>query len=311
MVAMPLAHVSWAIADNGDRPACDAFFMDIFGAQTAYEILVSPETAAMGMDREERLMVIGDTMLIPIAPAGAGAAADSPTGEMLRRSAGANRWLGVALRVANLPDAAAWFSARGFKLHYDPGMESHYFLLGRKQALGMRVEIMQGELPNDPRLKPDWNPQRWRDDHPLGIEGLQAIALSVPSLEQAHDVFAQRFDWPEIARRGVPEESATCAAFLMGDTVIEALAPTDGDSPLARHCRDVQGIYALTFKVRSATAAADYLRAKGLPLIGSTDTRFAIDPAQAFGRLIWFTGQDQPGYPAPGSLLRSPAQFAA
>jgi hypothetical protein len=32
MVAIPLAHLSWAIADNADRKACDAFVIDTFGA---------------------------------------------------------------------------------------------------------------------------------------------------------------------------------------------------------------------------------------------------------------------------------------
>ncbi len=135
MVAIPLAHVSWAIADNADRPAVDAFFLDVFGAETAFEMLVTPETAHMGLDREERLMMVGDTMLIPIAPAGAGAREGAPIGDMLRRSAGADRWLGLALRVADLKEADPWFRARGFKLHYDPGMEDHYFLVGRGQAV--------------------------------------------------------------------------------------------------------------------------------------------------------------------------------
>src|SRR5437879_13780395 len=122
MVAMPLAHVSWAIADNDVRKACDAWVIDTFGAEPAYEILITPENEQLGMDREEKLMMIGDTMVIPIAPAGPGLTAASPTGEMLRRSAGPNRWLGVALKVANLARTAAWFESKGFKLHYDPGM---------------------------------------------------------------------------------------------------------------------------------------------------------------------------------------------
>ena len=69
MVAIPLAHISWAIADNADRKACDRFFIDTFGAEIAYEMLVTPENVAMGLDREESLMMIGDTMIIPIAPA--------------------------------------------------------------------------------------------------------------------------------------------------------------------------------------------------------------------------------------------------
>ena len=55
MASLPLAHISWAIADNADRAACDAFFIDLFGAETAYEMLVTPETAKYRFDREERL----------------------------------------------------------------------------------------------------------------------------------------------------------------------------------------------------------------------------------------------------------------
>src|SRR4051812_43748386 len=115
MPAMPLAHVSWAIADNDVRQACDAFFIDVFGAETASEMLVTPETKDLGLDREERLMMIGDTRVIPISPAGAGLGPDSATGEMLRRSAAPMRWLGVALKVADLKAAAAWFTKNGFK----------------------------------------------------------------------------------------------------------------------------------------------------------------------------------------------------
>src|SRR5688572_18509164 len=92
MAAIPPAHLSWAIADNADRQACDAFFIDVVGAETAYELLITPETVNMGLDREEKLLMVGDTMIIPIAPAGAGETAASPLGEMLRRSAKPGRW---------------------------------------------------------------------------------------------------------------------------------------------------------------------------------------------------------------------------
>lgn len=311
MVGLPLAHVSWSLADNAQRKACDAFLIDVFGAETAYEILLTPETAAMGLDREERLMVIGDTMLIPIAPAGAGERPESGIGTMLRRHARPGMWLGVALRVADLSAADAWLTAKGFRPRYDPGMESHYFLIHRKEVLGMRVEIMHGELPNDPRLKPDWNPARWRDAHPLGIEGLQSIGVSTSSLELARETFADRLEWPELSRRKLPGDEADCASFLMGDTVIEAMQPTNETSPLARHCRDIQGIYCLTFKVRSAAGAAEYLRGRGFDLVGDSRTRFAIAPQLAHGRLIYFTDETVEGYPPLGSLLRQPAEFPA
>ena len=310
MVAIPLAHLSWAIADNAQRKACDAWVIDTFGAETCFEILITPENENLGMDREEKLMLIGDTMLIPIAPAGPGLLPQSPTGEMLRRSAGANRWLGVALRVADIAAAAAWFEAKGFKLHYDPGMEAIYFLIGRKQVLGVRIEVLAQDLPNDPRIAPGWNPMRWRDDHPLGIEGLQSIGVSTPSLDAARALFAERLEWPELGSRDLPGEAAQCLAFAMGDTVIEAMCPSDPGSDLARHLAEMQGIWCLTFKVRSAEAAAAHLKAKGFALVGDVASRFAIRPDQACERLIWFTDHEVPGYPPLGSKLREPARFA-
>lgn len=300
----PLVHVSWSLADNAARPACDAFFREVFGASTAHEILITPETEKMGLDREESLLMIGDTMLIPIAPAGRGAQEGSPLGDMLRRSAAPHRWIGVALKVTDLAEADAWFAARGFKRHYDPGMEAFYFLVPRGQALGMRLEIVKQDMPGDPRRDPAWRPAT---DHPLGIEGLQALGLATPSLDEARTLFAEKLEWPEIGMRDMPE--GRCAAFVMGDTVLEAIEGAEG-SPIAAHARDVKGICHLVFKVRNAEETASALRARGLPLIGDTATRFAIDPDAAQGRLIWFTDKVPQGYPAVGSRLCEMASAA-
>lgn len=310
MTGLPLAHVSWAVATNTERQAVDAFLMDVFGAQSVFEMLMA-DLAGSGFDREERLMVIGDTMLIPIAPAGPGENEGSPIGGMLRKNAAPGRWLGVSLRCADLKATAQWFTARGFKLHFDPGMEDHYFLIGPRQVMGMRIEVMQGELPNDPRLKPDWAPTRWRDDHPLGIEGLQSIAVSAVNAASARELFADQLGWPELATRRLPSENATAIGFDMGDAVIEALIPDSPLGPLAKHQREVTGIYGLTFKIRSAVAAATYLRGKGFELVGAKGGRFAIVPGQAHGRLIWLTEREVVGYPPPRSTLRTPGVLAA
>lgn len=311
MVAMPLAHVSWAIADNADREPCDRFYQDVFGAETVYEILITPETENMGFDREESLMMIGDTMVIPIAAAGRGAQAGVPIGDMLRRSAAPMRWLGVALRAADLKSADPWLRERGFKLHYDAGLEESYFMISRGQLMGFRIEVLGQDLPNDPRNDPAWSPGKWRDKHPLGIEGLQSIGLSAPSLDDARELFVGRLEWPEVGARELPGDDASCACFNMGDTVIEAMAGHSSETPVARHAIDTKGIYCLTFKVRDAEAAAEYLRGKGLALIGDVTDRFAIAPDEAHGRLIYFTGNTVEGYPKLGSKLDEPARFPA
>lgn len=309
MPGMPLAHVSWAVPDDETRRACDAFFIDVFGAEIASEMLVTPESAALGIDREETLLMVGDTMLIPVAAAGAGLSKDSPSGEMLRKAAQPMRWLGVALKVADLKAAAAWFTKQGFKLHYDPGMEEHYFLVGRSQAMGMRIEVLKQDLPGDPRRDPAWSPAKWRDEHPLGIEGLQAIGISTESVDDAGELFAEKLGWIEMEHRELDDIDADCAPLLMGDTVLEALESRTDKSALARHAKTIGGIYCLTFKVKSAPAAAAYLRGKGLELVGNVAERFAIRPDQAFGRMIYFTDKTPEGYPALGSKLGTPAKF--
>ncbi|MFM6933163.1 MAG: hypothetical protein ACKOUT_13075, partial [Novosphingobium sp.] len=302
MFGLPLAHISWAIAENADRAACDAFFIDLFGAETAYEMLVTPETAKYRFDREERLMVVGDTMLIPIAPAGPGAEPGNPLGDMLRRTAGVNRWIGLAFRVADLKAADAWFRAAGFDLHYDRGMENNYFLITKRQAMGMRIEVMQGELPGDPRLKPDWRPETWRDGHPLGIEGLLSVDLACEDFDAAQALFDRRLGWRALGVREIPGEALTGAAFVMGDAVLEAVSPPrEGEA----------GICGITFKVKDAAAAWNHLKSRGFDLLGTAATRFAIRPEQAHGRLIWFTGQVPQGWPVPHSAIRQPAQFPA
>lgn len=292
----PLVHITWALSDNAGRPACDAFFQDVFGAGTVHEMLITPETEHYGFDREESLMMIADAMVIPIAPAGGGANEGNPLGDMLRRSALPMRWIGLALKVKDLAEADAWFAGRGFKRHYDPGMESYYFLVPRGAVLGVRLEIVVQDMPGDPRLDPAWRP----GDNPLGIEGLQAVGVSAPSLAEARAVFADKLEWPELGERAMAD--ARCAAFAMGDTVIEALEGADG-SPVAAHARDVKGLYHLVFKVKDAAAAAETLRTRGLPLIGDPATRFAIDPDHAHGRLIWLTDQTPEHYPAVGSKV--------
>lgn len=311
MPCLPLAHISWALPDNALRPAVDAWLIDLFGAETAYEMLETPETAKYRLDREERLVVVGDTMLIPIAPAGEGAKAGNPLGDMLRRSSGPNRWIGLAVRTGNLGAAADWFRGRGFRLHFDPGMEDKYFLIPRRELLGMRLEVMQGELPNDPRLKPGWQAQRWAAQQALGIEGLLSVDLAAPDAATARACLGDKLGLPELGARDLPGEGACGLAFDLGDCVIEALVAQESDSLLARQAAEGHGMCGITFKVRSARAARDHLAGLGYGLTGSVDTRFAIQPEQAHGRLIWFSEVVPEGWSSPRSLLADPPSIPA
>ena len=59
--------------------------------------------------------------------------------------------------------------------------------------------------------KPGWNPQWWRDSHPLGIEGLQSIGVSTPSLDTAREIFTGKLGWPELSSRYISDDAAESA----------------------------------------------------------------------------------------------------
>lgn len=294
MAAFPLAHISFAMADEPSRLGWDALVRDLFAPRVLYEVLTSPESERLGVHRHHTLFAIGDTVIYGSAPGGSGLSPDSVNGNMLRALAEHDAWIGVALYVDDLDAARAWVRQRGWEPRSYPLLEDRYFLVDRAETLGMRLEFLTGMLANDPRFRPDWDPLWWRDAHPLGLEGLQSIGVSAQSLDRAREVFAGKLGWPEIAARTTGE--ARIAAFLMGDAVVEAMEPLAEDSPLAEHARRVDGIWSLTFQVRSAAAAADYFRSKRLTLIDAPDG-FAIDRGQAFGRLLRFTDAPRPGYP--------------
>jgi catechol 2,3-dioxygenase-like lactoylglutathione lyase family enzyme len=305
MAEFPLAHISFALADEETRLGWDAFVRDLFDPRVLYEVLTTPESERLGVNRHHTLFAIGDTVIYGSTPAGAGLLPDSTTGNMLRALAANDAWIGIALGVADLDAARAWVRERGWTPVSYPLLEDRYFLVDRNETLGMRLEFLTSGLANDPRVRADWDAAWWRDHHPLGFEGLQSIGVSTLSLDAAREVFGGKLGWREIGTRTT--EEARCASFLMGDVIVEAMEPLRDDTELADHARQVNGIWCLTFKVRSASAAADFFRAKGLTLIGDPWRRFAIDPGQAFGRRLWFTDETPPGYPE-GPL---PSQMAS
>lgn len=282
-----LFHVNWAVESNERRKEVDAFLTRVFAAHTGFELLTTLDNDGPKLSRDESLMIVGDTMLIPIAPNGAGLDPDSPIGTMLLAHTKPGMWIGLALKVDDLKAVDAWVRSLGHEPFYRPGNEERYFVLPRDMTLGIRIEFLSGSLPNDPRCEPEYDVNWWRDRHPLGIEYLQTIGLSVDHLDQARDLLLP-FDWPEVSQRYLSQDNADCATFSLGGALIEAMQPRDPESPLARHRRDCQGLYCLTFKVKSGTAARAYLEGLGYAIIGDDD-RFAIDPNEAFGRLIYFT----------------------
>jgi hypothetical protein len=293
---LTLEHVEWTTPETETRRAGDRFFTDVFAAQTGLEMLWTPDLTNNGQDREESLMVIGDTMLVPMAPIGRGHEPESVVGQMCREFARPFRWMGMALHTSDIEVAAEWFEKQGLTRYYRPS-ETRYFLSDPEQTMNMRMEFLDFRLPNDPRLRPDFSADWWRDVHPLGIERLQSVGVATKDLAEARRFFTEIFPWEEISSRVIDQEAADAAAFLVGKVVVEAMAPRGPDTPLAEHAHRYGGVYCLSFKTRDPATAFRYLRDLGLDVKGDPDRRFWIDPTQAHGRRIVFSAETLAGDP--------------
>jgi hypothetical protein len=276
-----LQQITHVVPDQASRRALEAFYRDVFAAQTYYEA-----KPVQGIDREESLILIGDTSLIPVNPT-------DPTSEQGRiRMAYAYRFMSLALKVRKLADTDAALRRHGLNPRYhDPIYRDVFFLTDPAETCGIRYEFCAVEMPNDLRIRPDWSPDGWRDEHPLGISGLASVGTVTPDLSRACKLYEEVFGFERLGERTAHLEGATSVAYRVGASpfVLEVMQPLGPDSSIADHvARHGGGIYSVCFRVTSLARAADYLHSKQLRLRGDPARRLAIDPRDSFGGVFSF-----------------------
>ena len=277
-----LQHVTHMVPDQASRHALEAFYRDVFAARTYYEA-----KPVQGIDREESLILIGDTCLIPVCPT-------DPTSEQGRiRMAYAHRFMSMALKVASTREADAALQQHGLHPRYhDPIYRKVFFLTDPAETCGIRYECCAVEMPNDLRIQPGWSPDWWRDEHPLGIAGLASVATLTGDLARARKLYEDVFGFEFLGERTAELEGARAAAYRVGRSVpfvLEVMEPLGGGSAIADYvARHGGGIYSVNFQVRSLERAAQHLEARKLRLRGDRRRRFAIDPRDSFGAVFSF-----------------------
>jgi catechol 2,3-dioxygenase-like lactoylglutathione lyase family enzyme len=260
----------------GPFDAANRFYTDVFGA---VEYMNSYEP---GEDRDASLFVIGDTCIELFSPRGD----DSLLGRNLARFG--DSFHSFELKVPDLDAAKAAFDERGVRVTtYWPGV---FFMTHPKDGHGLLFELCPFDMANDPRVEPGWSAASWREDHPLGIDRLNAMSAAVVDLDAASGFVADLLGIDVLYREhraGVGE----IAAFWLGDTVLELMAPSDDDSPVAGYIeRYGPRLRSLHFRVRDVAAVANHLAAHGLRTVpGDVDGWIALDPCDNYGVLYQFT----------------------
>ncbi|MBI3744352.1 MAG: VOC family protein [Chloroflexi bacterium] len=261
---------------------------DVFGAETYYKGYDE------SLDRDAALMLVHEMCIEPLSKRFQSQAVGSA--DWIKTNG--QRFHSIAFKINEVPPADAHMQKAGLRVIYtNPKFKNTFFLTDERETFNACIEYCRVEMPNDSRIKPGWSPDKWRDEHPLGIEKLSSVTAVV------HDLTAATRTWKALEFRHLGDRvdavyGAKVSAFWCGSSVFELLKPTEKDTTLDRTLKNRgQGWYSVNFKVKNAQKAADYLRSKGLRLEGDVKRKFWIDPRDTFNAVYGFTDKEIPADP--------------
>lgn len=115
------------------------------------------------------------------------------------------------------------------------------------------------------------------------IKSINHIGIAVADLDASIAVFKKILDFKDIHRETVLDRKVHVASFKVGDVLIELTAPTDDESPIAKHLeKNGEGIQHIAFETDDINAELVRLKAEDIRLINETPVPGAHDMQIAF-----------------------------
>ncbi len=109
------------------------------------------------------------------------------------------------------------------------------------------------------------------------------IGIAVQSLADAIPFYRDNLGMAFMGTEEVPEQKVTVAFFQIGESKIELLEPTDGDSPVAKFMgKNGPGIHHIAYEVEDIEGAIAKLVADGARMIDSVPRNGAHGARIAF-----------------------------
>lgn len=115
------------------------------------------------------------------------------------------------------------------------------------------------------------------------LKSLNHIGIAVKDLDASVEVFKKIFGFTDVHRETVLDRGVHVASFKVGDVAIELTAPTDENSPIAKHLeKNGEGIQHIAFESDNIDAELERLKAEGVKLINETAVPGAHDMRISF-----------------------------
>lgn len=115
------------------------------------------------------------------------------------------------------------------------------------------------------------------------LQKINHIGIAVQSLAAAIPFYRDNLGMAFMGTEEVPEQKVTVAFFQIGESKIELLEPTDGDSPVAKFMeKNGPGIHHIAYEVEDIEGAIAKLVADGARMIDSVPRNGAHGARIAF-----------------------------
>jgi hypothetical protein len=269
-----------AIVDGYD--ATVEHLSTVFDAQMNRPIPGHPDNPD---DTDACLITVGDVIFELFAPRRRG-----ERGQGRRLDLFGDHYVGVEFKVPDVAAAREQCAELDVRIINDL---DRFFYTYPGSCLGISWELWDGswrEHLGPAGVGPLHPRTYWRDDHPLGLDGLDRVGVAVRDLETAIDRLTVVTGASMLERSGHPRAVATGAALQVGDTVFELLAPT-GEGPVSAHLdRYGEGIRSTVFKVMDLGRVEKHLAEKGIDLVpGDREGTLAVPAEQNHNLLFEFS----------------------
>jgi catechol 2,3-dioxygenase-like lactoylglutathione lyase family enzyme len=207
----------------------------------------------------------------------------------------------MAFYVDNLDDLAQRLEAAGIRIT-DADSGTTIFCHPKDTPGMLEFHPAEGFWEEmDPRLRPEW--PAFRDgfwpNHPLGLQRTSHVTVVVDDLPAAEKFYVDVLDSVPLPDQAATIAGATARHVVVGeDTILELLAPGDGDSIAARDLARVgPSVTGITMTVGDVGAAAEWLERIGQEPAEVTEHEVRLDVAKTWGCEYRFTDRVLTGDP--------------
>ena len=287
---------------TGDLPALEAWYDDVFSVRRGF----LDHNYMPGEKRDASLVVLGDAVIEPLAPAFRVEGWDTmPLGRFYKRFG--SHWHSIAWYVDDAGEIWQSCTDNGVRVYVEGGVltdkrppaDSAIMTHPKDTVTQLEFMVPSVIVDRDPRFKPDFDPDWWVNNHPLGLRRLAYTTVLTRDLDRAKHVYTDVLGGV-LLHENTSELAGTANAYVqMGEsTVVELATPTrDGTIAAADQAAHGDVHHAATFQVVDLDRAERYLTTKGITIADRDSATLVTDPATTHGAAFRWTTWTVPGDP--------------